>query len=104
MRAGVILFGVFALLAGGCVINESSPPPRGVQVAQPPPDRAPQEVAPPRPAPHAVWVPGYWHWTGMSYAWVPGRWENPPPGSAWRAPSYSIHNGSYFYDPGGWRR
>lgn len=25
------------------------------------------------PVPHAVWVPGFWHWDGVRWVWVPGH-------------------------------
>jgi hypothetical protein len=51
-----------------------------------------------------VWIAGYWHWSGMQYTWIPGHWENAPPGARWRAPRYSIREGTYFYEPGSWSR
>ena len=37
------------------------------------------EVAPPRPGPEYVWVPGHWAWRGrdLGYVWLPGRWVLP---------------------------
>jgi hypothetical protein len=99
----VAVAAVVAIGPVGCVINEASPPPHGVAVSGPPP-APPQEMQPPRPAPDAVWVPGYWHWTGLQYAWMPGHWRAPPPGATWRTPSYSFRDGTYFYVPGEWRR
>jgi hypothetical protein len=54
------------------------------------------------PQANALWVAGYWHWNGIQYTWIPGHWESPPPGTTWRAPKYSLHNGAYVYEPGGW--
>jgi hypothetical protein len=91
---------ISAMLAGGCVI-ETVPGPAGVAVSGPPP--APmQEARPPPLRPRAVWVAGYWHWTGMQYAWIPGHWEDPPVGASWRAPRYLLRDGVYYYEPGGW--
>lgn len=98
----VAAFGVM-VAASSCVIVESSPPPRGVVVnsAPPPP---PREPAPVRPSAQAVWVPGYWHWTGLEYTWIRGRWTQPPAaGATWHAPRYSIQGGQHTYEPGGWR-
>jgi hypothetical protein len=100
------------LLAGGaalaglamaaCVATTSGPPPRGILVGGPPPAMI-REERPAPPAPHATWVTGYWHWTGIQYAWIPGHWEAAPPtGAVWRAPAYAQSNGAYFYEPGGW--
>ena len=97
---------VCALLvsSGGCVVETgtsaagASP---GVAVSGPPP--APMREAPPPPVqPPALWIPGYWHWTGMQYTWIPGHWENERPGARWRAPRYFMREGVYYYAPGAW--
>ncbi len=91
-----------ALLSTGCVATASNPQPRGVVVNGPPP--APlQEDRPAPPGASAVWINGYWHWTGAQYTWIPGHWENAPPGQSWYGPRYSTSEGSYFYQPGGWK-
>jgi hypothetical protein len=86
----------------GCVVNEPESPTRGVVVSGPPPAPV-REERPSPPSPQAVWVQGYWHWTGMQYAWIPGHWDAPPPGATWNAPVYSMRDGRYFYESGGWR-
>jgi hypothetical protein len=88
---------------GGCVATVTGPPPRGVVVSGPPP--APiNEERPVAPGPSAVWITGYWHWTGIQYAWIPGHWEaSPPAGATWHEPRYVRAGGAYFYEPGGWR-
>ncbi len=93
-----------ALVLGctGCVVNEPESPPRGIVVNGPPPPPV-REERPAPPSPSAVWVNGYWHWTGMRYAWIPGHWDAPPPGAAWNAPVYTVRDGRYFYESGGWR-
>jgi hypothetical protein len=91
---------IVAALAAGCVI-EAAPAPVGVVVTGPPP--APmEEQRPPPVAARSVWIPGYWHWTGMQYTWIPGHWEAAPAGGHWRAPRYMLHDGVYYYEPGGW--
>lgn len=93
---------LIALAASACVVTASAPPPRGILVSGPPPAVI-REERPVPPAPHASWVAGYWHWTGLQYAWIPGHWEATPPlGASWRAPAYVQNNGAYFYEPGGW--
>jgi hypothetical protein len=102
-----LLAGISAALllmsaGGGCVVETVNAPPSGVAVSGPPPDPM-QETRPPPPSARAIWVAGYWHWTGMQYTWIPGHWEHaPPPGARWRAPHYSLRDGTYFYEPGGW--
>ncbi|HEY4013482.1 MAG TPA: hypothetical protein VGM06_09095 [Polyangiaceae bacterium] len=89
-----------AAIAAGCVI-EATPAPVGVVVTGPPP--APmEETRPPPLAARSVWIPGYWHWSGMQYTWIPGHWEAAAPGARWRAPRYLLHDGVYYYEPGGW--
>jgi hypothetical protein len=102
LRLGTCVVAV-ALVAAlpACVVQTNEPPARSVVVAGPPPPPVP-ETQPPPPQPAALWVPGYWHWTGMQYAWIPGRWESPPPGTHWYGPQYGIRSGTYFYEPGGW--
>jgi hypothetical protein len=95
--------GVTALVCVGCVVNEPESPPRGVVVSGPPPAPV-MEERPPPPVTEAVWVSGYWHWTGMQYAWIPGHWEAPPPGAVWAAPQVTVRDGRYIYESGGWRQ
>jgi hypothetical protein len=90
-------------LLGGCVVEAAVPVPNGVAVGGPPPQPV-SEMRPPPPNTRMVWVAGYWHWTGMQYTWIPGHWESAPPGLLWRAPRYSVREGAYFYEPGGWLR
>ena len=88
----------------GCVVEGSvGAPPSGVAVSGPPPGPM-REVRPPPPDAQALWVPGYWHWTGMQYTWIPGHWEKAPPGASWRAPRYNLREGTYFYEPGSWSK
>lgn len=102
---GVSVIAASAFIVMGCVVESAAlPPPLGIAVGSPPPEPM-QEIRPPPPqnAP-AIWIAGYWHWTGVQYAWIPGHWENPPPGTRWRAPHYLLRDGTYFYEPGGWTR
>lgn len=102
MQSGWIVVAMFLGLTTGCVVNEAEPPPRGVVVSGPPPALV-HEERPPAPNPQAIWVTGYWHWTGMQYAWIPGHWEAPPSGAVWAAPKVTAHDGRYIYESGGWR-
>ncbi|WP_394845854.1 hypothetical protein LZC95_00125 [Pendulispora brunnea] len=95
-------YAVFTLCIAGCVATASNPTPRGVVVNGPPP--APlQEDRPAPPSATAVWVNGYWHWTGAQYTWIPGHWEHAPPGQTWYGPRYGSSEGTFFYQPGGWK-
>jgi hypothetical protein len=102
LRIAIVAVTCCALVAG-CVVEASVGPPPGVAVSGPPPEPM-AEGRPPPPAPTATWVGGYWHWTGMQYTWIPGHWEQEQahPGQRWRAPKYSMRDGTYFYEPGGW--
>jgi len=89
-------------LAAGCVIEGGiSASPGAVVVTSPPPPPV-VEARSPAQDPQAIWVAGYWHWTGMQYTWIPGHWELAPAGARWRAPRYWVREGTYFYQPGGW--
>jgi hypothetical protein len=98
-----LVAGMALTLAEGCVVEAGFAAPVGVAVSGPPP--APmRETRPLPPDAQAIWVAGYWHWSGMQYTWIPGHWERAPPGASWHAPRYSIREGTYFYEPGGWSR
>ncbi|HLK36386.1 MAG TPA: hypothetical protein VKU41_06505 [Polyangiaceae bacterium] len=102
-RATAIGFALWALGGlGACVVEASvGASTGGVAVAGPPPEPV-REARPPPPNAQAVWVEGYWHWTGMQYTWIPGHFEQAPPGARWHGPRYFLRDGTYFYEPGGW--
>jgi hypothetical protein len=88
----------------GCVVEAGvSSAPYGVAVNEPPPQPVVEARPPPRD-PQAVWIAGYWHWTGLQYTWIPGHWEVAPPAAHWRPPHYTLRDGVYYYEPGGWAR
>ncbi len=93
----------FATLVAACVVNDPESPPRGVIVSGPPPAPMREEARPPAPSAQAIWVAGYWHWTGLQYAWIPGHWEAAPAGAVWNAPRVTVHDGRYIYETGGWK-
>jgi hypothetical protein len=99
---GIAAGALLCSLLQACVAASSVPPPRGIIVSGPPPAPLVEEASP-RTQPLAVWIGGYWHWTGIQYAWIPGHWEAPPPsGARWRAPRYVKTEGAYVYEPGRW--
>lgn len=41
------------------------------------------EVVPAVPYVGAVWIRGYWNWSGGRHIWVPGHYVRPNPGYRW---------------------
>lgn len=73
------------------VIVEAAPPPPLV------------EVRPPGP-PHAVWIPGYWHWNGKRHTWVGGRWSAQKPGMKWQPDHWERQGNRWHMVRGRWAR
>lgn len=90
---GVRLAAVSLLAAAGLSACVVAPAPRRA-VAYPvdevvvesnvPPPAPYTEVVPAAPYPGAIWVGGYWGWSGGRHQWVPGYWTQPRPGYHWR--------------------
>lgn len=81
------------VVAGGGVVYVQTRPP-------PPPRYVPP---PPRPTPLAIWIAGYWNWTGVQFVWVDGRWDPSPPRYKVWAPDQWIHTDRGWYrQPGRW--
>ncbi len=59
------------------------PPPMNEVIAEAPPPVPIEEVRPAPPFERAVWIPGYWHWSGVRYVWAVGRWSPRPAGYEW---------------------
>jgi hypothetical protein len=94
------LFGAATLAAlalTGCVLGVTPPTTHEQAKDGPPPNReaptaatllakgsiAARPVEEPvgnPPTSGAVWVPGYWHWSGARYEWVVGHWAAKPGG------------------------
>ena len=75
------------------------PEPIAVQWA-PPPMRV--EMPPPPPYPDAVWIGGYWAWSG-GWFWAAGRWAPPPrPRYFWVQPYYEHRGDIVVFVPGFW--
>ena len=62
------------------------------------------EVVPLVPFAGAVWIGGYWGWSGGRHSWVQGRWERPRPGYAWHPHRWEQRGGQWHLNQGGWAR
>jgi hypothetical protein len=77
------------------------PPLVSVDVAPPPPQ---VEVVPVAPFVGAVWIGGYWGWSGGRHVWVSGHYDHPRPGYQWRAHAWVQEGGRWHLHAGGWVR
>lgn len=118
IRTRLLIVSLSALLLSACVV---APYPNRVVYSQPVPvnaapvyqEEAVVDVAPPPPYVEvvpaipfagAVWIGGYWGWSGGRHQWVPGRWEHPRPGYSWRAHAWVQQGGRWHLRAGGWVR
>jgi hypothetical protein len=125
--AGALIGGTVGAIAGGTLGNSVDaqrgtlyPPPgpypqaygyrsyrysNAVQIAPPPAPPPPvSEVVSAPPAPNALWVPGYWSFTGNGYTWLGGHWEIPPPTArAYVAAHWETRGDHYVYVQSYWR-
>lgn len=103
MLAGAVLMA--GALATGCVVAPApvvAGPDIYAPVAPPPPYA---EVAPPLPYAGAIWIGGYWNWSGHRHVWVPGRYERPRPGMHWEPRRWEPRPGGGWVPHGGrWSR
>ena len=67
-----------------------------------PPPALRVEAAPPMPAPHMVWVAGYWQWDGARWVWVVGHWVIPQPDATYVAPRWRARGAGVVFVPGRW--
>tara|TARA_R110000824_G_scaffold85425_3_gene212287 strand:- start:3773 stop:4117 length:345 start_codon:yes stop_codon:yes gene_type:complete len=99
------------LILSGCAGHMHSPyrdgrPPIGLQIsfiakAPPPPRRV---TIPPRPVIGAIWIDGYWNWTGVRFVWVDGFWDrNPPRNRIWEKSRWVHSNQGWYRTPGRWK-
>ena len=113
---GAVLGATAGAIAGGTLGNAqdqrngtlytSEPGPRRVVVSgpPPPPSSSPTEYPGRSPDPSAVWIPGYWDYTGAGYVWTPGRWEVPPPmATSYIAAHWETRGNAYVFVRGYWR-
>lgn len=69
----------------------------------PPPPRT--EQASPPPMPGAIWVAGFWQWSGSAWVWVAGSWQaRPEAGAAWRPAEWRARGAVHVLIPGAWVR
>ena len=96
-----------ALALAGCSYGPHGygGPPAGVSVVyvQKAPPPRPHVALPPRPVSSAVWIAGYWDWTGSNYVWVDGHWlRNPPHGKRWMPGKWIQSPRGWYWNPGRW--
>jgi hypothetical protein len=73
-------------------VAAAAPPPLLVEAPGTPPSR------------EAIWIPGFWSWTGVRFAWVAGTWSAPRPGWRWIEGHWRPDQRAWRWEPGRWRR
>jgi hypothetical protein len=68
-----------------------------------PPEPVRIEVLSPQPDERAVWIDGYWHWSGRRWVWRDGVWTIPPEGAYYAPPEFT-RRPIEVYDDGGSER
>jgi hypothetical protein len=68
------------------------PPPLLVEAPGTPPSR------------DAVWIPGFWSWTGTRFTWVAGDWSAPLPGHRWVEGYWKRDGNGFSWVAGRWRK
>lgn len=110
----LILSSLLATAASACVITpyrtravvvESTEDGEDIVVVETAPPSAPyNELVAPAPYQGALWIDGYWGWSGHRHVWVAGRWERPRHGYVWRPHRWHHHHGRWHLRGGGWVR
>ncbi len=94
---------LLSLALAGCVVVPADPYyAAGPVLVAPPPPRA--EVVGVAPYPGAIWISGYWNWTGHRHDWVGGHWEAPRPGYRWVPHHWSHERDGWRLNRGHWER
>jgi hypothetical protein len=106
LGAAVLSLAAVTACAGyGGPYRHAGPPPAGIVYIRtaPPPVRT--VIIPPRPSASAVWISGYWNWTGATFVWVDGRWDRNPPraGAQWVPDHWIRTNKGWYRQPGRWK-
>ena len=89
-------------IEGETTIIIQEPEPSWVIVQAAPP-AARLEVCPPVPYASAIWVKGYWWWSGISYAWISGHYVRPIRGYHFVAPRWVSYGGYRYHIRGHYR-
>jgi len=85
------------------VAYQPPPPPVQEMVVESAPPPPVEEVRPAPPFEGAVWIPGYWHWSGARHVWVGGRWSARPAGYGWERHRWDRRDdGRWVNRPGHW--
>jgi hypothetical protein len=93
---------LFAVLLTMIISPSESRASVGVKVRLGPPARRVTLVKPVKPFPGAVWVHGYWTFTGKRYVWSKGYWTKPRHGFVYRQPRWKKSGNVWYYHPGRW--
>ena len=75
-----------------------------VVVVDVPPPAPYVEVVPVMPYPGAVWIGGYWGWSGGRHQWVNGFYDRPRPGYRYEPHRWESSGGRWHLRVGGWVR
>ncbi len=76
------------------IVEEPEPSWVIVQTARPP---VRFEVRRPVPYAGAIWVSGYWWWSGVSYVWIRGHYVRPIRGHRFVAPRWVVSGGYHYH-------
>ena len=68
----------------------------------PPPETKDEAPTGEPPSADTFWIPGYWNWSGTSYAWQPGRWSPAYAGWTWIPASYTWCPRGWLFRDGYW--
>jgi hypothetical protein len=84
-------------------VYQGPPPSVQAEVSNVPPPAPIEEVRPAVPFSGAVWIPGFWRWTGATHVWVAGRWSAQPAGYAWENHRWvKARDGRWYMRHGHW--
>ena len=99
MKGKLALVGLLIVVGGMVVLLWGCPSP--VVMVRPPEPRT--EVYGPAPSPQAIWIPGYWKYSGGEWIWIPGYWKRPPrPNAVWVPGHWEPRGPGWAWIPGHW--